>query len=88
MLHNINHGSDHEAIKTTFNISVPEQTYEKRLLFKNAPWNKIRNMILTKLAASSAEGDVQEQTDQFTLIISETIHTLTPKAKPSSYTKR
>ena len=45
-------------------------------------------MISVKLAASSVRGDVQEQTDQLTLIVSETVHTLTPKAKPSPYAKR
>ena len=39
------HGSDHRAIKTTFNTVTPEQVVETRLLFKNAPWNDIRTRI-------------------------------------------
>ena len=88
MLHNTNHGSDHEAIETTFDIAVPEQVSEERLLFKNAPWNKIRDMISARLATSSTGGDIQEQTDLLTLIVSEAVHTLTLKAKPSSYAKK
>ena len=67
MLHNINHGSDYEAIKTTFDVAVPEQVSEKRLLFKNASWNKIRDMISARLVTSSTKGDIQEQTDLLTV---------------------
>ena len=88
MLHNTNHGSDHEAIETTFDVAVPEQVSEERLLFKNAPWNKIRDMISARLATSSTGGDIQEQTDLLTLVASEAVHTLTPKAKPSPYAKK
>ena len=88
MLHNINYGSDHEAIETTFDVAVPEQVSEKRLLFKNALWNKIRDMISARLVTSSTGGDIQEQTDLLTLIVSEAVHTLTPKAKPSPYAKK
>ena len=40
------------------------------------------------LATSSTGGDIQEQTDLLTLVVSEAVHTLTPKAKPSPYTKK
>ena len=88
MLHNTNHGSDHEAIETTFDVAVPEQVSEERLLFKNALWNKIRDMISARLVTSSTEGDIQKQTDLLTLVVSEAVHTLTPKAKPSPYAKK
>ena len=88
MLHNTNHGSDHEAIETTFDVAVPEQVSEERLLFKNAPWNKIRDVISARLATSSTGGDIQKQTDLPTLVVSEAIHTLTPKAKPPPYAKK
>ena len=88
MLHNTNHGSDHEAIETTFDIAVPEQVSEERLLFKNALWNKIHDMISARLVTSSTGGNIQEQTDLLTLVVSEAVHTLTPKAKPSPYAKK
>ena len=43
------YGFDHRAIKTIFNIAVPKHTLEQRILFKNIPWNKIRNRIATAL---------------------------------------
>ena len=57
-LHDTNHGSDYKVIKTTFDVTVPEQAREKRLLFRNAPWNKICDIISAKLATISTGGDV------------------------------
>jgi hypothetical protein len=42
-IHMTEHGTDHRAIKTTFNVATPELVVEARFLFKNAPWNNIRN---------------------------------------------
>lgn len=36
------HGSDHRAIETTFDVATPEPIAEERLLFKNTPWKDIR----------------------------------------------
>jgi exonuclease III len=36
-IHETEHGSDHRAIETTFDIATPERRVEQRLLFKNAP---------------------------------------------------
>ena len=87
-LHDTSHGLDHEAIKTTFDVAVPEQTSEERLLFKNAPWKKICELISTRLATSPTGGDIQVQTNQLMSVVSEAVHTLTPKAKPSPYAKK
>jgi endonuclease/exonuclease/phosphatase family metal-dependent hydrolase len=38
--HGIEHGSDHRAIETTFNVAPPKRIVEQRLLFKNAPFNR------------------------------------------------
>ena len=43
------HGSDHRAIETTFDVATPERVDEARLLFKNAPWNNIKARIATSL---------------------------------------
>ena len=39
--YNIAHGLDYIVIKFSFDLSVPEQTHVKRLLFEEAPWPKI-----------------------------------------------
>ena len=43
------YGSDYRAIKIIFNIIVPKHALKQRILFKNIPWNKIRNKIATAL---------------------------------------
>ena len=37
-VHEVEHGSDHRANETTFDIAPPERIVDQRLLFKNAPW--------------------------------------------------
>ena len=36
------HGSNHRAITTAFDIALPPRSRKERLLFKKAPWNDIR----------------------------------------------
>jgi hypothetical protein len=87
-VHTMEHGSDHRAIKTTFDVATPERAVEARLLFKNAPWNDIRARITAALDAVPVGGSVQHQTDRLMTVVLEAIHALTPKAKPSPYAKR
>jgi ribosomal protein S9 len=87
-VHVTEHGSDHRAIETTFDITVPERVTEQRLLFKNAPWTAIRARIITDLHLTPAGGGVQQQSDRLMTAVSEAIHALTPKARPSPYAKR
>lgn len=35
------HGSDHQAVETHFNIDTPSHQEQPRRLYKSAPWNKI-----------------------------------------------
>jgi endonuclease/exonuclease/phosphatase family metal-dependent hydrolase len=44
-IHKVEHGSDHKAIETVFDIDPPERVVERRLLFKNAPWKSICDRI-------------------------------------------
>jgi exonuclease III len=37
VIHATEHGSDHRAIETTFDVATPERVVKGRLLFKNAP---------------------------------------------------
>jgi exonuclease III len=46
------HGSDHRAIETAFDVSVPIPKQQERLLLKNAPWKEINARIAKTLNAS------------------------------------
>jgi ribonuclease HI len=82
------HGSDHRAIETMFDVAIPEVVTQPRLLFKNAPWKAINNRIEDALKSVPTEGTIQQKTDRLMSVVLEAIHTLTPKAKPSKYAKR
>lgn len=87
-IHPTEHGSDHRAIQTEFNLTTPERTAEPRLLFKNAPWNATRERTEAKLSLFPWDGDVQTQTDRLMDVVVDTINSLVPRAKPSPYAKR
>jgi Reverse transcriptase (RNA-dependent DNA polymerase)/Endonuclease-reverse transcriptase len=87
-IHPCDHGSDHRAIETAFDIAIRDRPVQIRLLFKNAPWTAIRTRIAANLESAPQEGNVQEQTDQLMSAVQEAIHKLTPKAKPSPYAKK
>jgi len=82
------HGSDHRAIETSFDVDIPEYATQPRLLFKNAPWNAIRERIARGLQDCPPCGDVQRRTNRLMQVVLEAVNTLTPKAKPSPYAKR
>ena len=86
-LYGTEHGSDHRTIEGVFDISVPTPRPQERLLLKNAPWKEINARIANSLGLSS-EGTVQQKTDRLMAAVMEAVHALTPKAKPSPYTKR
>ena len=87
-VYEVEHGSDHRAIQTSFDIVPPERPVVQRLLFKNAPWNTIRQRITMALQNTPPGLGTQAQTDQLMTIVSQAIYALTPKAKPSPYAKR
>lgn len=86
--HACDHGSDHMAIETKFDISVGDRPTETRLLFKNAPWKQLNARVAEKLERRPWGGGVQEQTDRLMGAVTEAIDALVPKAKPSPYAKR
>ena len=86
-LYGTEHGSDHRTIESVFDISVPAPRLQERLLFKNAPWKEINARIANTLGLPSA-GTVQQKTDRLMAAVTEAVHALTPKAKPSPYAKR
>ena len=87
-IHRTEHGSDHRTIDTVFDISVPVPKHQERLLLKNAPWKEINARIARTLETTSADGTVQQQTDRLMSVVLESVHALTPKARPSPYAKR
>ena len=76
------HGSDHRAIETTFDVLTPDRSAETRLLFKNAPWTDIRARITKGLEGAPVGGSVQVQTDCLMAVVLEAVNALTLKAKP------
>ncbi|KJZ68744.1 hypothetical protein HIM_11864 [Hirsutella minnesotensis 3608] len=86
--HPTDHGSDHRAIQTRFDVSTPERIATPRLLFKNAPWNLIRARVKDNLRSLPWAIDVQPQTDQLMRVVTEAIYVLTPRARPPPYAKR
>jgi ribonuclease HI/exonuclease III len=87
-IHGTEHGSDHRAIDTVFDISVPVPRQQERLLLKNAPWKEI-NARITKALGTIRPGEtVQQKTDTLMAVVLEAVHALTPKARPSPYAKR
>ena len=87
-IHQNEHGSDHRAIETAFDIVVPDRPAGQRLLFKNAPWTEIRVKVDASLQRVPLGGSVQFQTDRLMAAVTEAVFELTPKAKPSPYAKR
>ncbi|KGO75147.1 Endonuclease/exonuclease/phosphatase [Penicillium italicum] len=87
-IHGTEYGSDHRAIEAVFNAPWPIPKYQERLLLKNAPWNEINARIASTLAATPSEGTVQQKTDRLMSAVSDAVHNLTPRAKPSPHAKR
>ena len=55
-IHGIEHGSDHCAIETIFDVSVPTPRPQERLLLKNAPWKEINARITRALDTTPSGG--------------------------------
>jgi hypothetical protein len=85
----IEHGSDHRAISSVFDLDVPEPPIVVRYLWESAPWGKIKETVARELSRQNLRNEsVQNQTDRLTRVVGDTVFALTPKAKPSPYTKR
>ncbi|EXU95332.1 reverse transcriptase domain protein [Metarhizium robertsii] len=82
------HGSDHQAIETVFEVETPDQQQPERLLFKNAPWKQINTRIAENLEKLPTQGTVQQNTNRLMSVVCEAVRSLTPRAKPSPHAKR
>ncbi|RKK71830.1 hypothetical protein BFJ68_g18322, partial [Fusarium oxysporum] len=78
MIHGTEHGSDHRAIETEFDVSVPVPQAQERLLLKNAPWKEINVRITAALESTLEEGTVQQKTDRPMAVVLEAVRALTP----------
>ncbi|KAG6980291.1 hypothetical protein FocnCong_v009749 [Fusarium oxysporum f. sp. conglutinans] len=88
MIHGTEHGSDHRAIETDFDVSVPAPQAQNRLLLKNVTWKEINFRVAAELESTPEEGTIQQKTDRLMAVVLEAVRALTPKAKPSPYAKR
>ena len=77
------HGSDHQAIGTVFEVETANQQQPERLLFKNASWKQINARISENLEKLLTQGTVQQNTDRLMSVVCEAVRSLTPIAKPS-----
>jgi hypothetical protein len=83
------HGSDHRAIQTSFNIRPPERRMGSRLLLRHAPWPRIQEAVRQDLATLPREiHDLNQFTDDFLQVVTRAVQTYTPRTRPSPYTKR
>ncbi|KAJ5494161.1 hypothetical protein N7463_010248 [Penicillium fimorum] len=88
VIHGTEHGSDHRTIETVFDAQWLAPKHQERLLLKNAPWKEINARIASTLATTPSEGTVQQKTDRLMFAVSDAVHTLTPRARPSPHAKR
>lgn len=82
------YGSDHRAIQTSFCIDVESREMPERFLFKNAPWDKVRDAVKQEKETGFPATDVDEMVNRLMLWVNKAIKEHCPRAKPSPYTKR
>lgn len=87
-IHQMEHGSDHRAIETELDMDLTEPAPPVRYLFKNAPWNKIKQAVEVDLRHEPIVEGTQNKVNQLLRIVSDNVFRLTPIAKPSPYAKR
>jgi hypothetical protein len=54
------YSSNHQAIETTFGVTIPKYIVESRLLFKNASWKAINQRIKAALGAQPTREGMQQ----------------------------
>ena len=87
-IHGTEHGSDHRAMETEFDVAAPERHLEPRRLWKNAPWRQIRERVEAGLHETPGGGNTQEQANRLMAVVQGAVMSLTPIAKPPPYAKR
>jgi len=90
-LYDVEHGSDHRAISTSFAIPIESVASEPRRLFKETDWKRIRTVVgqeLKPMPPRLEEEDVEPQARLLAETIQETLQRHVPLARPSPYSKR
>jgi hypothetical protein len=77
-IHETEHGSNHRAVESPFDVEVPQHAAQPRLLFKNAFWTVIRERIAHVLQGRPPDGDVQRQTDRLMRVVLDAVSSLIP----------
>ena len=85
---NTDHGSDHLAIESSFDLETPFQTPKDRLLFKEAPWQRIRERVSNTLLILPVPTDTQEKCDRLINAVAQAVRIHTLIVKPSPFAKR
>ncbi len=89
--HETQHRSDHKAIESKFSLMATAIQQSPRLLFKQAPWEKICNHISEGLDAGRLTAklkSLEEFTKQLMSLMTEAMDKHAPIAKASQYAKR
>ncbi|KAI2955870.1 hypothetical protein CBS147352_10986 [Aspergillus niger] len=81
------HGSDHCAVETVFDAPWSLLQHQGPLLLKNAPWKEINARIANTLAATLAEGTVQQKTDRLLSAVSEAVHAYLKSGEDAAFGK-
>lgn len=87
-IHHVEHGSDHRAIDTRFDVGTPERVFIPKPLFKSAPWEKIRERVQEQLNQTRRPTDTQEQADRLLNAVNKAVQELVPVSKPAPYAKK
>jgi hypothetical protein len=69
-------------------MDIEEQEMQERILFKNAPWDKIREVVTQEKEEGFSTQDVDGMVGQLTSWVNKALETHCPRAKPSPYMKR
>ena len=87
-INDTDYSSDHLAIISVFDIEISAQMRRERLLFKEAPWQRIREAASNILKTSPLPTGTQEKCDRLIDAVSQAVQAHTPIARPSPYAKR
>ena len=87
-VYGVEHGSDHRAICTQIEMITPERQFQPKPLFKNAPWDQIRERVKEQLGKTLRPAGTQAQADRLLQTVEAAVKDLTPLSKPSTYAKR
>jgi len=90
-IHPTEHGSDHRAIEKIFHLATPTPSFQPKQMFKDAPWQEIREAIAHRIASQEPptdRNDVETSLHRLMTTVTAVIEEKVPKSKPSRYTKR